>query len=182
MTGWLWIALTVYWVIASRATKRSVHVERSFGRLVHVVVFALAFTLIYSDRLRIGWLGARAYPELWPIQLAGFALIASGMLWAVWARGHLGRNWSGEVTLKEDHELVQSGPYRFTRHPIYTGFLGALLGTAVVSGEARAFIAVTVMFLLVNQKSTLEEKVLVEHFGAKYLAYRKATPKLIPGI
>lgn len=68
----------------------------------------------------------------------GLLMVICGLAFAVWARIHLGRNWSGTVTVKEDHELIRSGPYGIVRHPIYTGLLLAIAGTAIVFGEWRA--------------------------------------------
>ena len=89
-------------------------------------------------------------------------MVAAGLAFAVWARVYLGRNWSGTVTVKQDHELIRSGPYGFVRHPIYTGLLLAMLGTAIAIGEWRglvAFALFTIGFLLkLRSRRTLHER------------------------
>jgi protein-S-isoprenylcysteine O-methyltransferase Ste14 len=101
-----------------------------------------------------------------------------GALFAVWARVTLGTNWSGTVaTVKKDHELVQSGPYALARHPIYTGFLITMVGTALTVGTVASVIICAVAFFLRIQ---LEETVMTKHFPKEYPAYKKRTKALIP--
>ena len=110
----------------------------------------------------------------------GLLMVIAGLAFAVWARAHLGRNWSGTVTVKENHELVRSGPYGIVRHPIYTGLLLAILGTAIVVGEWRGLLALcflTITFLL---KLRREERFMEESFPDTYPSYRAQVPALIP--
>jgi protein-S-isoprenylcysteine O-methyltransferase Ste14 len=107
-------------------------------------------------------------------------LVAAGLAFAVWARVCLGRNWSGIVTLKQDHELVRSGPYRLVRHPIYTGLLLALLGSALARNEWRALLAVALAWLAFWRKLQVEEELMIEQFGDAYVRYRAEVPALMP--
>jgi protein-S-isoprenylcysteine O-methyltransferase Ste14 len=107
-------------------------------------------------------------------------MVAAGLAFSVWARVYLGRNWSASVTVKQDHELVQSGPYRLVRHPIYTGLLLALLGTAVARGDAQGFVAVAIAVAAIWRKLRLEERWMQETFGETYAHYRAHVPALIP--
>jgi protein-S-isoprenylcysteine O-methyltransferase Ste14 len=86
----------------------------------------------------------------------------------IWARVHLGQFWSARVTIKEGHELIQSGPYARVRHPIYSGILMALIGSALVVGEWRALLAVLMVFLAHLDKARREEKLLAEQFGEAF--------------
>ena len=109
-------------------------------------------------------------------------MLAAGLGFAVWARRCLGRNWSGIVTVKQGHELIRSGPYALVRHPIYTGLLLAILGTASAIGEWRgliAFVLITAGFVL---KLRIEEDFISETFGEQYARYRAEVPALIPFI
>jgi protein-S-isoprenylcysteine O-methyltransferase Ste14 len=109
----------------------------------------------------------------------GLIMVAAGLGFSVWARVYLGRNWSAVVTIKQDHELVRGGPYGLVRHPIYSGLLFALLGTAVAIGEWRglvAFAAITVGFLI---KMRVEERFMDESFGEQYARYRREVAALI---
>jgi protein-S-isoprenylcysteine O-methyltransferase Ste14 len=107
-------------------------------------------------------------------------LIAAGLGLSIWARQHLGRNWSGTVQVKQDHQLICAGPYRLVRHPIYTGILVAFLGTAVVIGHWGGLLAVFIAFGSFWRKLTLEECFMRETFGSAYEEYRARTAALIP--
>jgi len=99
---------------------------------------------------------------------------------AVWARIKLAGNWSGTVTLKEDHEIVRTGPYRWIRHPIYSGLLLGLLGSAVALGDVRGLVALLLAVGAFWARIRLEERRLEDHFGAAYVEYRRASWAIIP--
>ena len=98
----------------------------------------------------------------------------------MWARHCLGRNWSRSVTIKEDHELIVSGPYTLVRHPIYTGLLTGSLGTAIAMTEVRGLVALALIFLALWGKLRMEERWMREEFGASYKAYSGRVAALIP--
>lgn len=112
----------------------------------------------------------------------GLAAQASFFALAVWARRHLGRNWSGRIEIKMDHELVRSGPYRLQRHSIYTAVVGMYTGTALVSGQLHALVGVAMVVFAYGRKIRMEEAKLREAFGAAYENYRRATWALVPGL
>jgi protein-S-isoprenylcysteine O-methyltransferase len=112
----------------------------------------------------------------------GYGLLLAGMFFAGWARIFLGGNWSSNVTLKEDHTLVRSGPYRIVRHPIYTGLLVALLGTAIALGPLRCFLGVILAAVAWKIKSITEERFMVQQFGDQYTHYRMQVKALVPYI
>jgi protein-S-isoprenylcysteine O-methyltransferase len=112
----------------------------------------------------------------------GCILCASGIAFAIWARYMLGENWSGNVTLKKGHELIRSGPYSIVRHPIYTGALIGLLGSACVTGELKGFISIVVCFIGFWHKLRMEEDFMMEEFPDQYPAYRASVKMLIPFI
>ena len=113
---------------------------------------------------------------------AGLAVEATGLFLAIWARRHLGRNWSGEITIKVEHQLIRSGPYRLLRHPIYTGLLAMYAAPALVTGEWLAVIGLAVAGFAYWRKIWLEETTLYGAFGADYDAYRRTTWALVPGL
>ena len=113
---------------------------------------------------------------------AATLIIAIGLLFAVWARIHLGRNWSGSVTIKQEHELITSGPYAIVRHPIYTGLLLALIGTAMARAEWRGLLAVLIATAALWRKFRVEERWMTEQFGQQYKAYGARVPALVPGV
>jgi protein-S-isoprenylcysteine O-methyltransferase Ste14 len=102
------------------------------------------------------------------------------MLLAIWARRHLGRNWSATVRIAEDHQLVRSGPYRLLRHPIYTAMLGMFLGTATASSQYHALLGLAMLVAAYLRKTRLEEKILYQTFGSQYNAYQRETWALVP--
>jgi protein-S-isoprenylcysteine O-methyltransferase Ste14 len=110
----------------------------------------------------------------------GFMLVLAGIAFSIAARVSLGGNWSGIVTLKQDHELIRKGPYRLVRHPIYTGLVVAILGTAIAQGELRSVFAVALVAAALVRKIGIEEALLVQEFGAAYDRYRREVPALIP--
>jgi protein-S-isoprenylcysteine O-methyltransferase Ste14 len=112
----------------------------------------------------------------------GAVITTAGLLYTVWARMHLKGNWSGTVTIKADHELITSGPYAITRHPIYTGLLAAFLGSAIADGEVRGALAFVIAFAALWRKLRLEERWLSEQFPVTYQTYAGRVAALIPRI
>ena len=133
----LWLLWLAIWTLFAFRTKRVVRVETRTSRLSHLVPLGIGVALLTSDRFAGPMLATRIYPLTDGTFWFGAALVALGLGFAVWARVHLAGNWSGTVTLKQDHDLIRSGPYRLTRHPIYTGILLAVLGTAIALAEWR---------------------------------------------
>jgi protein-S-isoprenylcysteine O-methyltransferase Ste14 len=111
----------------------------------------------------------------------GAVLTVAGLGLAVWARRHLGREWSGLVTLKEGHRLIRTGPYRTVRHPIYSGLLLAVFGTALAIGQWRGVIAVVCNLIGLLRKVQVEETLMVRTFP-EYQEYRQRTAAPIPGV
>jgi protein-S-isoprenylcysteine O-methyltransferase Ste14 len=127
-----------------------------------------------------GFLGWRFFAASGAIGWAGFAITVAGVAVAIWARLYIGRNWSGTVTVKQDHELVRNGPYALVRHPIYSGLALAILGTALAVGEVRCLLAFVLVVFEFKRKSSLEERFMIEQFGAKYVRYRREVKALVP--
>ena len=130
----LWFVLFAVWVAGMFTGKRVARRESARTRIVQLIIVVSAFELMFTDHLAIGVLGWRLWKPNPAVSWTGVALTAAGIAFAFWARFTLGRNWSGTVTVKEQHELVVRGPYRIVRHPIYTGFTLGMLGTALVVG------------------------------------------------
>jgi protein-S-isoprenylcysteine O-methyltransferase Ste14 len=176
----LWISWVAYWIWASRNAKPTERREPIGSRLLHVVPLVVAVGLLWGDRIPITILNERVFPWApWEFWAAAF-VTASGLLFTVWARAHLGRNWSGVVTIKEGHELIDTGPYALVRHPIYTGLLVAIVGTALARGEWRGVLAVLISCAALWRKLGLEERWMIERFGEQYAAYRGRVPALVP--
>ena len=175
-----WLVFVAIWVIAAVSTKRTVYRETRAQRLRYWVWLVSAyFLLLYGPRLPYP-LNLRIVPHVTPTALAAAALCLIGLAFAVWARVTLGRNWSGVVTLKEGHELIERGPYRFVRHPIYTGILTMFFATALALGHLAGFAATLLMFASFWIKLRDEEKLMLQQFPGQYAAYRRRTRRIIP--
>jgi protein-S-isoprenylcysteine O-methyltransferase Ste14 len=180
LIGALWIVWAVYWFVSARSAKANRRIESAASRAGHIVPLAIAAALLWPPTLPGGFLCGRFVPATPATFYIGVAVLAFGLAFAIWARRVLGRNWSGIVTVKQDHELVRSGPYRFVRHPIYTGLLIAFAGTALARGEWRGIVAVLIVLAALWRKLKLEERWMIETFGDAYLRYRAEVRALIP--
>ena len=177
----LWTVLWIVWLISALMAKRNVQRQTIASRLEQSIVVTAAFCLLFGRGLWPHWLLQRVLPEpdtawLW----TGLVLTAVGVVFAILARLWIGRNWSGTITIKEQHELIQSGPYRIVRHPIYTGLLLAYLGTAIAHGELRGLVGFFLLFLGFGLKLRMEEKFMVQQFGNAYLDYKRRVKALVP--
>ena len=177
-----WYVFVAYWAITWLRVKRTKAREKSVDRLVTLVVVIAAYTLLFSQWLRIGLLRERFVPQQAWIGWAGIALTYLGVAVAIWARYCLGEYWSARVTLKEGHQLIRSGPYAFVRHPIYTGMLLGCVGAALVAGEWRGILAVALLLAAHSRKALREERLLATEFGEEYASYRGCTGFLFPRI
>jgi protein-S-isoprenylcysteine O-methyltransferase Ste14 len=175
-----WIFAGIVWLVAALFTKRTERTEPLSSRLVQLSWAFLSVALLSFGRLPWGPLGIRVIPRSFVLGNAGLALTIVGIAFALWARFYLGRNWSGRVTLKENHELIRTGPYAIVRHPIYTGFLVALTGTVIAIGEIRAILALVIVAAGLHFKSKTEEQFMSDKFGNQYAAYRREVKSLIP--
>ena len=179
ITAALWVAWFGYWIVSSGGVKPAARSASWQSRLAYSAPLWVAVVLLINRDLS-GVLDQRFLPaDLW-IATVGVALTAAGHGFAICARRALGTNWSREVTVKLDHELVQSGPYAFVRHPIYTGLSLAFLGTAIAIGEWRGLLAMALAVGSFWYKLGIEERVMTETFGTEYANYRKRVKALIP--
>ena len=173
-----WLLFSFYWEAAAKNVAAASSSESKSSRGIHVLLGNLALVL---EIVQIRALG-RFLPVSYLTIAAGLAVELIGLSIAIWARRSLGRNWSGEVSIKVEHQLIRSGPYRFVRHPIYTGLLAMYAGTAVVSGTWLAVAGFALALFAYFRKLRLEEARLREFFGAQYDSYRRDTWALVPGL
>ena len=176
----LWVVWLLYWSFAAISAKPTQRRESAASRASHMVPLFLGFALLTARHLPYAWLDARFVPRTIDWFWVGFCLVGLGLALSVFARVWLGGNWSGIVTLKQDHELVRSGPYRWVRHPIYTGLLLAVLGSALALGELRGLLALALITFSFTHKLRIEERFLTEQFGAAYRQYQNEVPRLVP--
>jgi len=175
-----WLLFVAVWLLAAVSTKRTVYRESRAQRLRYWVLLVIAYVLLVHGRQLPYPLDLRIIPHAAPIAWAGATLCLAGLAFALWARAVLGRNWSGVVTLKEEHELVERGPYRVVRHPIYTGILTMFFATALVQGHVAALAGVLLMFGSFWIKLGREEKLMLQQFPKRYAAYQHRAKRVIP--
>jgi protein-S-isoprenylcysteine O-methyltransferase Ste14 len=168
----VWVLFWVYWLVSAMGVK---HGSRRFegGRIPALLTAALVLVL-----LRVLKAGSLAIHSL-AVASLGLVLLLAGIGLAVWARVHLGRNWGMPMTQKDEPELVTSGPYRFVRHPIYSGILLAFLGTALVTSLywLLAFVVFGAYFIYAAK---IEEGTLASTFPEAYARYCARTKMLVP--
>jgi protein-S-isoprenylcysteine O-methyltransferase Ste14 len=175
----LWGAWIVYWIAAARDAKPMQWRESAGALILRKLPLLLCALLLIGPRWLPPPLTAPVAPAGLSLPLAGTIMVAGGLGFAVWARRHLGRNWSGWVEVKKDHALVRTGPYRLVRHPIYCGLLFALAGTALAIGEWRGVPALVfaVLGFLVTIRA---EEAQMRRLFPEYERYRRQTAALIP--
>ena len=179
-TGLLWLLICAVWLGSLPFVKRTIHRQSGSSRWPQTVLFIVGLYLIFRSLPTSTWLDQPVLTVTVPIALAGFCIVLCGVGFSIWARVILGENWSGTPSIKQDHALIQRGPYRFVRHPIYTGLLIALLGSALQHSLLRSFLGVIICTVALWLKIAVEEQFMVHLFGDQYLRYRKNVSALIP--
>ena len=178
----LWIAFGALWLVWAIRTKPAQVREGVSSRLSYMVLTIAAFYAMFSGDVAEGWLRTPLIPANAWTQILGVAITAAGLAFAVWARAYLGGNWSSTVTVKVGHQLVRSGPYRWVRHPIYSGLILAMLGTALERRQVRGLMAVVLVYAGFKIKSKIEERAMAATFGPEYDDYTRSTGAIIPRV
>ena len=180
----LWLVFVGVWVIAAANRKRTTRKEPIHGAILHRSLLVVAVVLLfYASYIPfLGMLTTRWIPQSGFVNSVGLAVESAGLAIAIWARLILGANWSGAVTIKEDHPLVRRGPYRYVRHPIYSGIVLAMLGNAIGGGNIAGFLAIPIALLGFSIKWRVEERFLTQQFGDQYVCYQREVRAVIPGV
>ena len=169
--GLAWLVFWIYWLASAASSKEGV----SGGWRTRLTGVSAVAVFLIADVIRGGSLAVHSVI----LAAIGAVLFACGIALAVWARLHLGRNWGMPMTQRAEPELVTSGPYRFVRHPIYSGLLIAMLGTALVD-NLLGLIVVAVLVAYFYYSGIVEERNLAATFPKAYPEYRSRTKMLIP--
>jgi protein-S-isoprenylcysteine O-methyltransferase Ste14 len=178
----MWIGYVAYWRVMSTDVKPSERTEPAAPRLLRLFVVLLAFAMLVLSKFPVPSLNLRFLPDKRWTFWVGAAVTAAGLLFSIWARRHLGKNCSQAVTLKQDHELITGGPYGLVRHPIYSGLLLAISGSAMAPGEWRGLLALALIFVMLWRKLRLEEEWMGARFGQEYETYANRVRALVPFI
>jgi len=171
----VWLAFGTYWLAASVGVKAGqTRWTRFAGIRVAIILIVLLLLRVRTFKTHV------TINDPW-LEVIGLAVFLLGLALAVWARVYLGRNWGMPMTQKVDPELVTTGPYRRVRHPIYSGIILAMIGTAIAV-SLYWLVAVVVLGGYFIYSATVEERYLAERFPDSYSEYKASTKMLIPFI
>jgi protein-S-isoprenylcysteine O-methyltransferase Ste14 len=177
-----WVITAIIWLFGMVFSKPRARTGSPWVRITYLVLAVTGGFCIGGKRLHWGSVGGRFLPLSVNILFGAAVLTVIGCAVAIWARVVLGSNWSGAPDVKQGHILVQSGPYAFTRHPIYTGFIIAVLGTALAVSRYRAMIGFLCVLASILLKIGQEEKLMLQSFPEDYAGYRKRVKALVPWV
>ena len=177
-----WVVLVAYWLIEGFKTRKTVSQEPAASRLGILGLEILGFVLLFGDNANVGALGRHIFPQNDALAVAGVALTWIGVAIALWARWSLGQFWSARITLKEDHELIRTGPYAYFRHPIYSGIDLAAFGGALAIARWRCVLGLCLIVPGYWIKARKEESMLAVKFGDAFKEHCRCTGFLIPKI
>lgn len=175
-----WIVLVSYWFFSALKTRSNRSKESSLSRYRTMLLVIAGYLFLFADWTGIGVLGKRFLPSSIAVMLLGTVLTWMGIALALWARFHLGQYWSARITIKEDHELICTGPYAHLRHPIYSGLLLAMSGTAIEFGQWHCILGTMLVLTAYWFKARKEETLLSAHFGQVFQEYCYCTGFLVP--
>jgi protein-S-isoprenylcysteine O-methyltransferase Ste14 len=176
-----WLVFVAVWLITANynETRAPAQRQRSWygtGVLPTVVIVSvIRLAVPHTD-----WRSVTFYAP-WA-RFLGLAILLAATALTLWARFVLGRMWSAVPAVKEGHQLRTGGPYAITRHPIYTGLLGMLLGTLLLAGAGMWIAPFPVALILIEFKIRIEERFMTAEFPEEYPRYRKRVPQLVPGL
>lgn len=176
----LWIVWILFWRVSALRTKATEQHESLASRASHIIPLVIGVVLVAFPRVPPVWLHRPVSVDPLPLYWAGTVLVAAGLGFSIWARRHLGANWSATITLKEGHVLVRTGPYRWVRHPIYTGLLLAILGTALSRNDWCPLLGFAIITAAFIRKLSIEERWMLGAFEDEYRQYQANVPALIP--
>ena len=180
LLGWIWAIFGIYWLAAGIRGKKAQTSESPLYRVVRLSILAITFTLLFGKWTAIGPLGRNFLPRNSIIDYLGFFLAIAGIALATWARIHLGQFWSDKVVLKVDHQLVRTGPYARLRHPIYSGVLLGVAGTALLLNQWRGVLAFIILLVNYAIKAKREDEILARAFTSTFADHKHCAGFLLP--
>ena len=176
---WAWTLFGVYWLIAARSQKAAKTSEAPLYRAFRILLLVITFTLLFARWAVWGFSGYAFF--LQPgLLYGGFTFALAGMAIAAWARISLGEYWSDKIVLKVDHQLIRSGPYARMRHPIYSGVLLGVAGSALVIDEWRGAVAFLILLTNYVVKAKREDEILSGAFGEGFAEHKRRAGFLLP--
>ncbi len=176
-----WCTFVIVWLIAAARTKRIAERQSVESALAHRIPVGIGWWLMLAPRWP-GPMGHQVIPRTAFSEIVGTVICVLGLIFTLWARQTLAGNWSSDVTFKQDHELIRTGPYRIVRHPIYTGLLAMFLGTGIYIGQVRGGVSLLLVTIGFWIKLSQEERLMLRHFPDAYPAYQREVKALVPFI
>jgi protein-S-isoprenylcysteine O-methyltransferase Ste14 len=177
-----WVAFWSYWFLSAWRTRSPVKRRQSSRFIFLPLLVLILIWLVLVQFLDSGFLLLEIVPDTIGVALAGVCITLIGLGFAIWARVHLGTNWSSQPAIRVEHKLVRTGPYKIVRNPIYTGILFGFVGTALVINQMWAVLAILIILTTFLVKIRMEEKVLREEFGDDFIQYKREVKAFIPFI
>lgn len=178
-----WAIFLIYWFISAFSVKRTALERgwRSWGWRFPILAAVLLLILLNQGGFS-KYVGVILWHSSLLIGLVADLITLAGLIIVLWSRKTLAGNWSSDVVIKENHELIERGPYAYVRHPIYSGLLLMVLGAAIISGRVGAFVVLAILFFGFWFKASQEERLLTKHFPDAYPNYKARVKAFIPFI
>jgi protein-S-isoprenylcysteine O-methyltransferase Ste14 len=175
-----WGLVVAVWIVGAlvggRNGQRQGSTNSALWRIVAVVLAGALYGVSRHDLRKI-------VDHSWWIEIPGLVILVASTSFTIWARVRLGRMWSASPdTLQEGHELRTDGPYAVTRHPIYTGLLGMLLGSVLLNGLGVSLLFLALGAAVIATRIPIEERLMTRTFPEQYARYRERTPRIVPGL
>lgn len=185
IVSYIWSIFWIYWILAAIKTRSNVKKESSgqmkIERSVHIILVIIAYVITFFQ-FKNTFLWNRIIPNYGYAQYIGITILVLSLLFAIWARIVLGRNWSGAIQKVEGQRLVCSGPYKYIRNPIYTAMVCGFFGTFITFRSLTSFIGFCIILITYIIKINREQRFLIIEFGDEYEKYIKGSWALIPYI
>ena len=173
-----WLVFLAYWLISAFMVKATAERGSLFSSLAYRIPLILGGLILWKPHMP-GLLGQPLTPFTPITPWIGAAVCVAGLAIAIWSRWTLAGNWSSNVQFKQGHQLIKTGPYRFVRHPIYTGILLMCLAPTIQFGRMHCWLGVVIICVGLWIKLKQEEAVMLRHFP-EYIDYRKEVKALVP--
>ena len=176
-----WCAFIATWLVAENHNVGRAPEERTRSWFGTAVTPALIIVVVINLAVpKAEWRSLTFYAPA--VRVLGLVVLLAATVFTIWARLALGTMWSGAPAVKRGHQLRTDGPYSITRHPIYAGMLGMLLGCLLVAGGGRWIVPFPVFLVLLEVKLHIEERLMRAEFPDDYPRYRQRVPQLVPGL
>ncbi|MDQ2719526.1 MAG: isoprenylcysteine carboxylmethyltransferase family protein [Bacteroidota bacterium] len=178
----LWLSIGIYWLASAFNGKKTIKHQADLQRILYMCLWIIAFLLLFSNNISISFLYKPLFSQQLFFKITGLIFCMAGLLFSVWARVCIGRNWSGRISVKKNHELVTTGAYAVTRNPIYTGFLAAFAGCAMTEGLAKGYLSLFFIIAGIMIKIRKEESYMNQVFKESFHKYKQRVKRLVPFI